>query len=209
MVLASNSTHPITQYEHAVANHKFVQVVCTALTLFLSPSISNDSPRENSSNANTQPDFRGHWCPFCMSYLTTLSRLLPQIASLGGKVLIVTAEPGEQNLAATRRAANNYAGEAIVDPEHKLANYLRERGLLDVAVTEKGGYVKGVAQPAILVVKKDGEVLEQWAIRPSTVCGVKSLPTYQCPLSFSFDPVVVVVTFLFCAREEETETDML
>lgn len=78
-----------------------------------------------------------------------------------------------------------------------------------MAVTEKGGYVKGVAQPAILVVKKDGEVLEQWAIRPSTVCGVKSLPTYQCPLSFSFDPVVVVVTFLFCAREEETETDML
>ena len=99
-------------------------------------------------------------------------------------MLIVTAEPGEQNLAATRKAANNYAGEAVVDPEHKLANYLRERGLLDVAVTEKGGYVKGVAQPAILVVKRDGEVLEQWAIRPSTVCGVKvSLAIIFSPLS--------------------------
>ena len=123
-----------------------------------------------------------------MSYLTTLSRLLPQIASAGGKVLIVTAEPGEDNLAATRKAANNYAGEAVVDPEHKLANYLRERDLLDVAVTEKGGYVKGVAQPAILVVKRDGEVLEQWAIKPSTVCGVKRPPTYQSPFLFSFEP---------------------
>ena len=91
-------------------------------------------------------------------------------------MLIVTAEPGEQNLAATRKAANNYAGEAVVDPEHKLANYLREKGLLDVAVTEKGGYVKGVAQPAILVVKRDGQVLEQWAIKPSAVCGVKHPP---------------------------------
>ena len=140
-----------------------------------------------------------------MSYLTTLSRLLPQIASAGGKVLIVTAESGEQNLAATRKAANNYAGEAVVDPEHKLVNYLRERGLLDVAITEKGGYVKGVAQPAILVVKRDGEVLEQWAIRPSAVCGVTRLPTYHSPLLFFFrdggdvwvsDPVVIVASFL-------------
>lgn len=62
-----------------------------------------------------------------------------------------------------------------MDPEHKLADYLREKGLLDVAVTDKGGYVKGLAQPAILVVKRDGEVLEQWAIRPSTVCDFKSI----------------------------------
>lgn len=112
-----------------------------------------------------------------MSYLTTLSHLLPQIAAAGGKVLIVTAEPAE-HLAATRKASNNYPGEAVVDPEHKLADYLREKGLLDVAVTDKGGYVKGVAQPAILVVKKDGEVLEQWAIRPSTVCVVKPVPLF-------------------------------
>lgn len=89
-------------------------------------------------------------------------------------MLIVTAEPAE-HLAATRKASNNYRGEAIVDPEHKLADYLREKGLLDVAVTDKGGYVKGLAQPAILVVKRDGEVLEQWAIRPSTVCDFKSI----------------------------------
>ena len=99
-------------------------------------------------------------------------------------MLIVTAEPGEQNLAATRKSANNYSGEAVVDPEHKLANYLREKGLLDVAVTEKGGYVKGVAQPAILVVKRDGEVLEQWAIKPSTVCDVKASLSSSPPLSF-------------------------
>ena len=89
-------------------------------------------------------------------------------------MLIVTAEPGE-HLDATRKAANNYAGEAIVDPNHTLADYLREKGLLDVAITDKAGYAKGVAQPAILVVKRDGEVLEQWAIRPSTVCDLKPI----------------------------------
>lgn len=68
-----------------------------------------------------------------------------------------------------------------MDPEHKLADYLREKGLLDVAVTDKGGYVKGLAQPAILVVKRDGEVLEQWAIRPSTVCDSKSILFYIFP----------------------------
>ena len=67
------------------------------------------------------------------------------------------------------RKASGYVGEAIVDPEHKLASYLRERGLVDVQVTEKKGYDFGVAQPAIVVQKQVGEVLFEWHIVPSAV----------------------------------------
>ena len=105
-----------------------------------------------------------------MSYLKTLQSLLPSVGKAGGKVLIVTAEPAA-HLPATRKAAG-YVGEAVVDPEHKLATLLREKGFLDVAITKKGGYESGVAQPAVLVLKGkgSGEVLEKWAIVPSAVC---------------------------------------
>ena len=60
----------------------------------------------------------------------------------------------------------------MVDPEHRLADVLRERGLLDVAVTKRTGYEHGLAQPAVLVQKGrgDGTVLFDWAIVPGVVC---------------------------------------
>lgn len=47
--------------------------------------------------------------------------------------------------------------------------YFRDKDLLDVAISEKKGYEHGMAQPAILVIGRDGEVLEKWAIVPSVV----------------------------------------
>lgn len=116
------------------------------------------------------PVYRGHWCPFCISYLKTLGQLLPSIGKAGGKVLIVTSEPAE-HLPATLKSAD-YHGEAVVDTENKLANHLREKGLLEVAISEKKGYAHGMAQPGILVQKGKGEegVLYDWAIVPAAVC---------------------------------------
>jgi peroxiredoxin len=113
-------------------------------------------------------DYRGHWCPFCMSYLKTLQSLMPSITSAKGQIVIVTAEPAT-HLAATR-TTSGYNGEVIIDPENILAKHFKERGLLDVAISEKKGYEHGMAQPAILVIKNDGTVLEKWAIVPSMVC---------------------------------------
>jgi peroxiredoxin len=113
-------------------------------------------------------DYRGHWCPFCMSYLKTLQSLTPSITSAKGQIVIVTAEPAT-HLAATR-TTSGYNGEVIIDPENILAKHFKERGLLDVAISEKKGYEHGMAQPAILVIKNDGTVLEKWAIVPSMVC---------------------------------------
>jgi hypothetical protein len=51
-----------------------------------------------------------------------------------------------------------------------LVKYFKSKGFVDVAITEKDGYEHGMAQPAILVLKKDETVLESWAIVPSLVC---------------------------------------
>jgi len=68
------------------------------------------------------------------------------------------------------RDSTGYTGEAIVDTQNSLVQYFREKGLVNVAITEKKGYEFGMAQPAVLVIKSDGTVLEKWAIVPSAVC---------------------------------------
>jgi peroxiredoxin len=103
-----------------------------------------------------------------MSYLKTLQSLTPSITSAGGQIVIITAEPAT-HLAATR-TTSGYNGEAIVDSENILAKYFKDTNLVNVAISEKKGYEHGMAQPAILVIKTDGTVLEKWAIVPSMVC---------------------------------------
>ncbi len=112
-------------------------------------------------------DFRGHWCPFCISYLKQLQALTGSITASHGTPLVVTAEPASE-LQATR-SASGYSGEAIVDPVNVVVRYLKARNILDVAVSEKKGYDHGMAQPAVLVLKQDGTVLFHWAIVPGLV----------------------------------------
>ncbi|KAJ7721347.1 hypothetical protein DFH07DRAFT_857898 [Mycena maculata] len=111
--------------------------------------------------------YRGHWCPFCRGWLSKLATLSPAIVAAGGTPVIITAE-AEKYLDDTR-AATKYDGKAIVDPENRLAKELDARGLVHVAISERSGYDHGMAQPALLVLKEDGTVLESWAIVPSTM----------------------------------------
>ena len=90
-----------------------------------------------------------------------------QVAAANGTTLIVTAEPSIHLPAS--RSASGYTGPAIVDPENILAAELKQRGCLQLAISNKSGYVHGMAQPAILVIKKDGTVLYSWAIAPTLV----------------------------------------
>ena len=102
-----------------------------------------------------------------MSYLRSLASLAPRIAAADGCVLAVTSEP-EQHSAATR-AASGYAGELLVDRENRLAAELKRHGKVDVAVSSHKGYEHGMAQAAVLVVRKGGEVMYSWAIVPGVV----------------------------------------
>lgn len=65
--------------------------------------------------------------------------------------------------------ASGYTGTTIVDTENEPATRLREQGLIDVFISLKSGYSKGMAQPAILVLRKDDTVLDKWAIIPGYV----------------------------------------
>jgi hypothetical protein len=67
------------------------------------------------------------------------------------------------------RTASGYTGETMIDPDNFLAKELKRRGLLDGAISDKKGYPHGMAQPAVLVLKKDGTVLFKWAIVPAFV----------------------------------------
>lgn len=62
-----------------------------------------------------------------------------------------------------------YTGNAISDPSNEIVKDFKSKGLVDVAITEKKGYEHGMAQPAVLVLKKDGTVLYSWAIVPALV----------------------------------------
>ncbi|TVY75612.1 hypothetical protein LSUE1_G007193 [Lachnellula suecica] len=111
--------------------------------------------------------FRGHWCPFCIAYLTQLSTLEKSITAAAGNTVIITAEPAI-HLAETR-SKTGYNGDAIVDETHVIRNHIKEKNWLDVAISDRKGYEHGLAQPAILVLRKDGTVLEKWAIVPSAM----------------------------------------
>jgi hypothetical protein len=108
-----------------------------------------------------------------MAYLKTLNSLEARIGAANGAILAVTAEPTE-HLSATREASG-YKGLLIVDEENSLAKELKRRGVIDVAISEKKGYAKGMAQPAVLVARQGSangqgrEILEKWAIVPSVM----------------------------------------
>lgn len=111
--------------------------------------------------------YRGHWCPFCMAYLNTLQALTSSIEGACGKVVAITAEPSE-HITATR-AASGYTGTLIVDEDNQLVKEMKSTAATDVAITERKGYAKGMAQPAVIVIKNSGEVVHSWAIVPSLV----------------------------------------
>ena len=85
--------------------------------------------------------------------------------------MIVTAE--DPKFLPDMRSKTKYSGEAIVDPENVLAAELKSRGLVDVAISEKSGYPHGMAQPAVLVLTREGKALVSWAIVPGVVSSMR------------------------------------
>ncbi len=159
---------PVRQFETLLESSSFVFVICKYICcLSLWPP-----PREGRGLFPTQPDYRGHWCPFCISHLKELVAMSGEIKDAGGTVVAVTAEAPEH--LEKVRASTGLTDTMIADPENLLANELKSKGLLDVAVSDSQlfrlrGYKHGLAQPALLAIKNDGSVLYRWAIVPSLV----------------------------------------
>lgn len=160
-VLIMSTQGPIHDYKNLLQSCKFLFIVCTWSLLSDSPSLK-------------PADYRGHWCPFCTSYLSTLNSLSPEISSYGGRTVAITSEL-EEHVPSTRKSSG-YDGEVIIDPENKLVKYFKEKNMAEVAISSMEiamglrKYEFGMAQPAILVVGREEEVLESWAIVPNFVC---------------------------------------
>jgi hypothetical protein len=107
-----------------------------------------------------------------VAHLKELVDISGEIKAGGGAVVAATAEAAEHLNAV--RASTGFADPVIVDPEHVLADHLKSKGLLDVAISDSQvyrlrGYKNGLAQPAVLVLGQDGTVMYRWAIVPSLV----------------------------------------
>ncbi|EAQ87435.1 predicted protein [Chaetomium globosum CBS 148.51] len=103
--------------------------------------------------------YRGHWCPFCIAHFKQLIAISDEIKAAGGVIAAATAEVPEH--LDKFRASTGFSDTVIVDPENELAKHLKKKELLDVAITDSQlyqlrGYKHGLAQPALLVMKRDG-----------------------------------------------------
>ena len=109
--------------------------------------------------------FRGDWCPWCNAYLRDFNAHLETIKSLGGTVVGITSQAGNQSV-----ANNDLNFDVVVDPENLEA--LKQK----IFVTPKsdtplrdveGVYPNGMVQPGVVIEDADGTVLFRWAIVPS------------------------------------------
>lgn len=109
--------------------------------------------------------FRGDWCPWCNGYLRDFNSHLATIRGLGGSVVGVTSQVGNQS-----KENNGLDFDVVVDAENV------EAKKYDIFVTPKaetplaevdGVYVNGMVQPGVVVEDAAGKVLYRWAIVPS------------------------------------------
>jgi hypothetical protein len=100
----------------------------------------------------------------CLLRATFLTK---SIAAANCTSLAITAEPASE-LSATV-SSTGYTGETVVDPENVLVKELKQRGLLNVVISDHKGYKHLMAQPAVLVLGEDETVLYSCAIVLSMV----------------------------------------
>lgn len=109
--------------------------------------------------------FRGDWCPWCNAYLRDFNAQLDTIRQLGGRVVGITSQAGNQSA-----QSNNLGFDILIDEEN------REAKKHNIFITPKdetplrdvdGAYPNGMAQPGVVIEDANGTVLYRWAIVPS------------------------------------------
>ena len=110
--------------------------------------------------------FRGDWCPWCSGYLKDFNnQALNKIQSLGGQVIGITSQVGNQS---KEKLGLNF--DIQVDEENIEA---KKYGIFVTPKSETpfkdvdGIYPNGMAQPGVIIEDSEGQVLYKWAIVPS------------------------------------------
>lgn len=109
--------------------------------------------------------FRGDWCPWCNGYLRDFNGHLETIRGLGGTVVGITSQKGNQS-----KENNGLDFDVVVDPENVEAKkhdiFITPKSETPLAEVE-GVYENGMVQPGVVVEAADGKILYRWAIVPS------------------------------------------
>lgn len=110
--------------------------------------------------------FRGDWCPWCSAYLNDFNdKALDKIQALGGKVIGITSQAGNQS---QETLGLNF--DVLVDEDNVAA---KKYGIV---ITPKaasplkdveGVYPNGMVQPGVVIEDTSGKILYNWAIDPN------------------------------------------
>ena len=115
--------------------------------------------------------YRGHWCPFCQSYLRELNgEFRTQVEASGGRMVGITSESAE--LAAKAKEDWGIGFDVLSDPSTTLAQQF------DINITPKAQspladhpteYPNGMSQTGVIVIDRSGDVIYNWAVDPTEV----------------------------------------
>ena len=110
--------------------------------------------------------FRGDWCPWCSGYLKDFNdKALHKIQELGGKVVGITSQAGNQS---PKNLGLNF--DIQIDEENIEA---KKYGIFITPKAETplkdvdGVYPNGMVQPGVVIEDSEGKILYKWAIVPS------------------------------------------
>ena len=109
--------------------------------------------------------FRGDWCPWCNGYLRDFNGQLETIRELGGTVVGITSQVGNQS-----KENNGLDYDIQIDAENVEAKkydiFITPNAETPLAEVD-GAYENGMVQPGVVVEDTDGKILYRWAIVPS------------------------------------------
>ena len=109
--------------------------------------------------------FRGDWCPWCNGYLRDFNSHLGTIQALGGTVLGITSQTGNQS-----KENNGLNFDIQVQPQNADAKrygiFITPKPDTPLAAVD-GVYESGMAQPGVVIEDAEGKILYRWAIEPS------------------------------------------
>lgn len=115
--------------------------------------------------------YRGHWCPFCQSYLRELNGdFRTKVEAAGGRLIGITSQSTELANEAKQDWGLDY--DVVSDPSNALATQF------GINITAKADtpmadhpteYPNGMSQTGVIVLNKAGDVVYKWAVDPTEV----------------------------------------
>lgn len=115
--------------------------------------------------------YRGHWCPFCQSYLRELNGdFRSKVEGAGGRMIAITSQSTE--LAEQVQADWGLDFSVVSDPSNALATHF------GINITPKAEtpmadhpteYPNGMSQTGVIVLNRAGDTVYRWAVDPTEV----------------------------------------